>query len=129
MSKLQARPPAVSRKGLSKTPDTDQRRSQDQWIFYFVYGEVNDKEAIEVDTYPSSPHFGNVYVAWDINIVQDNNFAAQHLVVSRSTNGGVSYSSPAVLRTSGNNIGAIPRVAPDGTVYVMWGPLERKMPT
>ncbi len=82
--------------------------------------DFNDKEAIEVDTYPGSPRFGNVYVAWDINIDQGNNVAAQHLVVARSTNGGVSYLPPVVLRTSGNNIGAIPRVAPDGTVYVMW---------
>ncbi len=83
--------------------------------------DFNDKEAIEVDTQPGSPRFGNVYVAWDINIAQGNNVAAQHLVVSRSTNGGVSYSSPVVLRTAGANIGAIPRVAPDGTLYVIWG--------
>ena len=82
--------------------------------------DFNDKEAIEVDTHPSSPQFGNVYVAWDINIAQGSGIAAQHLVVSRSTDGGASYLQPAVLRTAGNNIGAIPRVAPDGTVYVMW---------
>jgi len=82
--------------------------------------DFNDKEAIEVDTFPGSPHFGNVYVAWDINIDQGQGFAAQHLVVARSTNGGASYRSPVVLRTAGANIGAIPRVGPDGTVYVMW---------
>jgi len=82
--------------------------------------DFNDKEAIEVDTHSSSPHFGNVYVAWDINIVQGSGFAAQHLVVARSTDGGASYKAPVVLRTAGGNIGAIPRVGPDGTVYVMW---------
>jgi hypothetical protein len=82
--------------------------------------DFNDKEAIEVDTYPESPHFGNVYVSWDINIAQGDGFAAQHLVVARSTDGGGSYRPPVVLRTAGGNIGAIPRVGPEGTVYVAW---------
>jgi len=81
--------------------------------------DFNDKEAIEVDTYPGSPHLGNVYVAWDVNIAQGDGFARQHLMVARSTDGGVSYRPPVVLRTAGANIGAIPRVGPDGTVYVM----------
>lgn len=82
--------------------------------------DFNDKEAIEVDTHPASPHHGNVYVAWDINIARGDGFAAQHLVVARSTDGGASYRPPVVLRTTGANIGAIPRVGPDGTVYVLW---------
>lgn len=82
--------------------------------------DFNDKEAIEIDTHPRSPHFGNVYVAWDINIDPANGGPAQHLVVARSTNGGASYQTPLVLRIAGTNIGAIPRVGPDGTVYVMW---------
>ncbi len=82
--------------------------------------DFNDKEAIEVDTYPGSPHFGNVYVAWDINIDPANGGPAQHLVVARSTDGGASYQAPLVLRIASTNIGAIPRVGPDGTVYVMW---------
>lgn len=82
--------------------------------------DFNDKEAIEVDTHPTSPYFGNVYVAWDINISQGAGFARQHLLLARSTDGGASYRAPVVLRTAGGNIGAIPRVGPDGTVYVMW---------
>ena len=82
--------------------------------------DFNDKEAIEVDSHPGSPHFGNVYVAWDINIDPANGGPAQHLVVARSTNGGASYQAPLVLRIARTNIGAIPRVGPDGTVYVMW---------
>lgn len=82
--------------------------------------DFNDKEAIEVDTHPTSPHFGNVYVAWDVNISQGPGFAAQHLLVARSTDGGATYTAPVVLRTAGANIGAIPRVGPDGTMYVMW---------
>ena len=79
--------------------------------------DFHDKEAIEVDTFPASPHFGNVYVGWDINRAA----GGQHLVVSRSTDGGASYQGPVTLRTSSANIGAIPRVGPDGTVYVVWG--------
>ena len=82
--------------------------------------DFNDKEAIEVDTFPDSPYYGTVYVAWDINIGGLDGFVAQHLVVSRSTDGGDSYSPIRTLKTDGVNIGAIPRVGPDGTVYVMW---------
>ena len=82
--------------------------------------DFNDKEAIEADNYPASRFFGNVYIGWDINIAQGNDLTSQHLVVARSVNGGTSFLPPVVLRTTGANIGAIPRVGPDGTVYVVW---------
>ncbi|MEW6208197.1 MAG: sialidase family protein [Acidobacteriota bacterium] len=82
--------------------------------------DFNDKEAMVADTYPSSPHFGNVYVAWDKNIREGNEFVAQRLFVSRSTDGGVTWGNPKKVKKKGSNIGAIPRVGPDGTVYVVW---------
>jgi hypothetical protein len=80
----------------------------------------NDKQALTVDTHPSSPFFGTVYVAWDINIDTNGQTTAQHLVVSRSTDGGASYSKPVRTRKKGANIGVIPRVGPDGTLYLVW---------
>ena len=82
--------------------------------------DFNDKQAIEADNYPGSPFFGNVYVAWDINIAEGGNFVGQHLVVARSVDGGLSFRPPVLLRTVGTNIGAVPKVGPDGTVYLVW---------
>jgi len=65
--------------------------------------DFNDKEAIEVDTHPASSFYGNVYVAWDVNIAQGQGFAAQHLLVARSVDGGASYRAPLLLRAAGSN--------------------------
>lgn len=80
----------------------------------------NDKQALTVDTHPSSPFFGTVYVAWDINIDTNGQTTAQHLVIARSTDGGATYSNPVRTRKKGSNIGVIPRVGPDGTLYLVW---------
>ncbi|HEU4391631.1 MAG TPA: sialidase family protein [Blastocatellia bacterium] len=80
--------------------------------------DFNDKEAIAVDTSRNSPHFGNIYAAWDINPANRNDF--QTLVVSRSTDGGLSWGPPETIRDTEGNVGAIPAVGPDGTVYLAW---------
>ena len=80
----------------------------------------DDKQALTVDTYPASPFFGNVYVAWDRNIDTNGTTTAQHLLVARSTNGGNTYNQPVRTRKKGANIGVIPRVGPDGTLYLIW---------
>ena len=97
--------------GLTWDPPVEVFRSTD---------DFNDKEAVTVDTFPTSPHLGNIYVGWDINVNQGGQFVDQQLVVARSTNGGKSYRRPARIRKTGTNIGAIPRVGPDGTVYAIW---------
>jgi hypothetical protein len=83
--------------------------------------DFNDKEAVTVDTYPGSPYFGRVYVAWDINLTDatGQNFVGQRLVVARSRPNG-SFTKPRRVRRGATNIGAVPRVGPDGTVYVIW---------
>lgn len=82
--------------------------------------DFNDKEAVVVDTSPTSPFFGNVYVAWDINIGGDVNTISQTLVVARSTDGGNTYNAPVIVREGSANVGVIPRVGPDGTLYLAW---------
>lgn len=82
--------------------------------------DFNDKQALTVDTHRGSPFFGNVYLAWDINIDTNGVTTAQHLVVSRSTDGGNTYNRPVRTRKKGANIGVIPRVGPDGTLYLIW---------
>jgi hypothetical protein len=82
--------------------------------------DFSDKEAVVVDTFPGSPHFGTVYVAWDLNVPKGG-VIKQFLMLARSTDGGATYQPPVVIRKKGlANIGAIPRVAPDGSVYVVW---------
>jgi len=84
--------------------------------------DFNDKEALTVDTFPESPHYGNVYVAWDINVADatGQTVEAQDLVVARSTDGGTSYENPRRVRRGPTNIGAVPRVGPDGTLFLVW---------
>jgi hypothetical protein len=81
--------------------------------------DFNDKEAVAVDIYPNSPFFGNVYVAWDLNI-GDGPTASQTLLVSRSTDGGITYNRPVAVREGSANVGVVPRVGPDGTLYLAW---------
>jgi hypothetical protein len=86
-----------------------------------TFADFNDKEAIAADTFPSSPHFGNVYVAWDVNKFDGNNrIKKQVLTVARSTDGGTTWTSIRKVNKKKLNVGAIPQVGPDGTVYVVW---------
>lgn len=106
--------------GLSASSDGGKTWSDPVEVFRSPL-DFNDKQAMTVDTYANSPHFGTIYVAWDINLRgANNNFIAQRLVLSRSTDGGKTFSSPVAIRESPGNVGVIPRVAPDGTVYVVW---------
>jgi hypothetical protein len=85
-------------------------------------GNFTDKPWMEVDlNSPSaSPCSGNVYYA-DTNFHGAN--GSSPVTFSRSTDGGVTWSSPHVISTGGtqgasHNQGADIAVAPNGTVYV-----------
>ena len=88
-------------------------------------GKFNDKPMITVDTNPSSPHFNTVYVAWDnASFNQGKSSNNDVVLVSSSSDHGVTFSSPVVASPSGGGqaavIGADPFVGPDGTLYVAW---------
>jgi hypothetical protein len=86
-----------------------------------TFADFNDKEAIVADTFPSSPNFGNVYVAWDVNKFDANNrVKKQVLTVARSIDGGATWTSLKKIHKKKLNVGAVPQVGPDGTVYVVW---------
>jgi len=76
----------------------------------------NDKEAVAVDNGIDSPYRGNVYVGWD-TVASDN---TQIALIARSKDGGQSFSTPKKLTRNGLNIGVVPVVGPDGTVYAIW---------
>jgi hypothetical protein len=87
----------------------------------------NDKNAMAVDDWGSSPHRGNVYLAWD-RLIEDplgqpfvGTFTGPAMF-SRSTDGGASFSTPQVVFATGTNkqtIGNVPVVFPNGDVAVL----------
>jgi hypothetical protein len=80
-----------------------------------------DKEWITADITGGS-HNGNLYLAWTSFDTTPGKESAT-ILFSRSTNGGVTWSAVQALSSTGPSLGhsgAIPAVAPDGTVYVAW---------
>jgi hypothetical protein len=84
-----------------------------------------DKEYIAVDSRPASPHAGSVYMVWDddnySSCPQDfnTNFVSRNIMFSRSTDGGVTWSTPLLLAT-GCLVAPVPAVGADGSVHVAW---------
>jgi uncharacterized repeat protein (TIGR01451 family) len=74
-----------------------------------------DKQWIMGDQDPQgiSPYAGYLYMSW-------TSIGADQIVVSRSTDSNGSWSAPLAV-ASYNIQGSIPGVAPDGTVYVVFG--------
>ena len=93
-------------------------------------GKFNDKPYIAVDTNPQSPFRDSVYVAWDNASNNAGKSSANNaLLFARSTDGGLTFSSPLTLNTltGGPNavIGADPFVGPNGEVYVSWHDIQQ----
>jgi hypothetical protein len=93
-----------------------------------------DKPGIVVDNAPQSKYKGNVYVSWTRFDVYGSNDPSCHsnIYFTRSTDHGKSFTMPVNIsdsigdcRDSDNTVeGAVPAVAPNGDVYVVWaGPL------
>ncbi len=86
---------------------------------FTVVADANvDKNLIGTDGSPSSPYFGNTYMAWTrfSGSLADGR-------VARTTNGGVSWDPPIVLNSTpaghfaqGHDVA----VAPNGNVFVCW---------
>ncbi|MCA1706352.1 MAG: glycoside hydrolase [Actinobacteria bacterium] len=74
---------------------------------------------VAIDTTPTSPFFGRIYVTWH----EGPNFSALRATLTYSNDGGQTWSSPIKRATSGQNVPEqnqqLPdlTVAPDGTVY------------
>jgi len=85
-------------------------------------GKFTDKEWMEIDTYPTSPCAGYVYVA---NTNFHANFGNSPIVFSRSTDGGATFSNTKTVSTGGSsgtprNQGIDIAVASDGTIYLAY---------
>jgi hypothetical protein len=85
----------------------------------------SDKDGIWADNAASSPHFGNLYVCYvpfRSNSTEPN---PGSIAISRSTDGGVTFSTPQTLTQSSNNArdgrqGCTVRTDSHGTVYVFY---------
>lgn len=90
-----------------------------------------DKPWLGVDRSATSPHRGNVYVAWSRFDVYGSTGPADRsrIMLSRSRDGGRSFSTPLEISDVTGNAedsddtveGAVPSVGPDGEVYIAWG--------
>ncbi len=85
-------------------------------------GPFTDKCFLCVDNNPGSPNVGNVYITWQ----RDNiNGVNSDVYFSASYNGGVSFTAPQRISdlapTVSQCVGQVPKAAPNGDVYVVWG--------
>jgi hypothetical protein len=74
--------------------------------------ESSDKNWIVCDSWASSPHFGNCYVEWDNPAENDE------ILMSTSSDGGVTWGSPVATASAADGLGGQPLVQPNGTVVV-----------
>lgn len=78
--------------------------------------DFEDKELITVDA-TGGAFDGNVYIAWTRYPTGD----AERVMISRSTDGGATFSAPAQISDSTSGYqGTSPAIGPDGEVYVAW---------
>lgn len=75
----------------------------------------SDKNWIVCDSWATSPYFGNCYAEWDDPSRQGL------ILMSTSTDGGLTWSAPSPTANLITGIGSVPQVQPNGTVVV---PLE-----
>ncbi len=71
-----------------------------------------DKNWIVCDNWPSSPYFGNCYTEWD------DNGQGNLLLMSTSTDGGLTWGPDRIPAGSPSGLGGQPVVQPNGTVVV-----------
>ena len=91
----------------------------------------NDKWHLATGPDPVTPAQQNVYIAWTQNVTESG--TDQRIVVSRSTDGGTTFSAPLIINdasiagTSAGNLFADPAVGPNGEVYVSWSSLNANL--
>jgi hypothetical protein len=107
----------------------DNTGNGEAWLFKSVDGGVTfdsayhiasspstfeDKEYVTTDFVPTSPYYNNMYVSW----TRFGNGTDIYLV--KSTDQGITWSSPVLVSSEAGVQGSIPAVGPNGEVYVAW---------
>lgn len=83
---------------------------------------ANDKWMLATGPDPIDPNQQNVYIAWTTNVVESG-VTDQQIVVSRSTDSGLTYSAPIIINDASiagsrpGNLFADPAVGPNGELY------------
>ncbi len=72
----------------------------------------SDKNWIACDSWVRSPHYGNCYLQWDDPVNLDE------MLMSTSSDGGLTWGPPTATEDSAAGIGGQPLVQPNGTVVV-----------
>ena len=86
----------------------------------------NDKQSIWADKNPNSPYFGRVFVSWTQFRSASPSGPSEPIVVTYSTDGGLSFTAGKQVSPAGNNRtgngrqGSAIRSGPDGSVYLAW---------
>ena len=84
--------------------------------------DLLDKNHLWIDNSPSSPYEGNLYNAWTSFL--NGNPANREIQLVRSTDHGLTWSTPQVISTGVNagdlNHGVNLQTGPDGKVYAFW---------
>lgn len=87
--------------------------------------DFNDKSWLTVDTSPTSPFFGRVYLSWtEFRSATATGNGSEPVMVAVSADGARRFDAPTQLSPAGNNAtgngrqGSSSAVGPDGTVYV-----------
>jgi hypothetical protein len=75
-------------------------------------GQDYDKEWVVCDNTTSSPFYGNCYIEVDITT------SGNRIIMSRSTDGGATWSAPTSPSGTPSGLGGQPLVQPNGTVVV-----------
>ena len=96
----------------STTPD-----DPNSWTHFCAFNEGSaDRESGWADNNPSSPFFGRLYISWN-----DFNIGQGALMSIHSTDGGVTWSSPATVINGGTFVRDVQitgDLAGSGTVYI-----------
>jgi PKD repeat protein len=108
-----------SSSGQSVAYSTDNGNTWTSVVAATANGDLLDKNHMWVDNSASSPYEGNIYVAYT-----DFGATGYPIEITRSTNDGISYSTPLGISTAiyagSHNQGVNIQTGPNGEVYVAW---------
>ncbi len=85
--------------------------------------DFQDKEFMTVDN-SGGPHDGTIYVTWTDFLANPPPGTFDQIMLSRSTNGGRTFSKAIPVSPPGGFQASMPRVGPDGELYVLYADFD-----